>query len=68
MDSRERHLRELMADPILSQIIDKLEDGRPIPKWKGISDKDIDQHENWIYNSGRSDERDYILKLLHGEI
>jgi len=67
VDSRERHLRELMADPILSLIIDRLSEGRPIPKWKGITD-DIDQHENWIYNSGRSDERDYILKLLHGEI
>jgi len=66
MTPKQSFLQELKANPIWQTIVDDLQ---PLPLQRyNVLDKKLShdaQTNTWVYQSGRSDENDRILRILN---
>lgn len=71
--AQRKFLLDLQIDPMWKGILDELEPD-PIPSFRPVRKKEStvtasdEQHENWVYQSGRSFEAKRIISLLLGEV
>ena len=57
------YLRRLLQDQTWQQILNQLE-GRRVSRYKPAPSDETHKFNTWIYDSGRADERDFILNIL----